>query len=80
VTTGMRAVTKTNPCVINTMGMDDDEIKRRIRLGDWGQCSYCKCIFDWGEIPNENVRAITVDDDVVGQEIRCPECGYVSFY
>lgn len=77
-----------HPCIINTMGMSDSEIESNIKLGNWERCEYCKTVFDWGMLPDENVikdrqpsefQGATVYETIIMGYV-CPECGYkVSF-
>jgi hypothetical protein len=68
------------PCIVNTLGLTDDEVNQKIKMGSWGRCAFCKCVFEWDKFPDEklvtNYERIgdIMEETVVGY--NCPECGY----
>lgn len=76
------------PAIVNTLGLDDSEIERNIKLGNWERCEYCKCVFDWEMLPDENVlretqshpygSTVAIETYVTG--FVCPECGYKTTF
>lgn len=62
-----------NPCIVNTLGMTDEEVDYNIEVGLWERCPYCKCVFVWLKLPDENIRDY---NDTIQQYYICPECGY----
>jgi hypothetical protein len=77
-------MTNTNPCVVNTIGMTDDEVNERIKAGTWEICEYCKCVFIWEKLPDEKVLTSKEPHEFWGdpcyesivEGFICPECGY----
>jgi ssDNA-binding Zn-finger/Zn-ribbon topoisomerase 1 len=77
-------MTKTNPCVVNTAGMSDEEVESHLESEEWERCDYCKCIFVWDKLPDENVKYDHQPSEMGGATVyervplsyTCPECGY----
>ena len=77
-------MTNTNPCVVNTLGMEQEKIDYELKMGTWEMCEYCKCIFIWDKLPDENVLTAKEHHEFWGAPCYetivvgylCPECGY----
>jgi hypothetical protein len=81
-------MTKQNPCVIDTLGISDEEIAAKMKAGTWERCEYCKCVFEWERLPDENVLTSRETHEFWGAPCYetivdgyiCPECGYKTTF
>ena len=81
-------MTNLRPCVVDTLGMEDSHIAEQMRLGNWERCEYCKCVFIWNMLPEENVMFGHEKHEFWGapcyetivEGFICPECGYKTTF